>query len=237
MAETKGSRFISSAQRYLLTGVLTLIPIWITWLVFEFFLAQLSKFGMPWARALSGAVEETAPSIAQWLLEPWFQSILAVFLTLLAFYLLGWAATRVIGKRLIRVFDMVIERIPLVQTIYGSTKKLVAALQQKPDRVRRVVLIEFPSPEMKTVGFVTRVLKDHSTGQELAAVYVPTTPNPTSGYLEIVPLDKVVSTDWSIDEAMTFIISGGAIAPDELHYSADTATSAEPQDRSKKEQV
>jgi uncharacterized membrane protein len=68
------------------------------------------------------------------------------------------------------------------------------------------------------VGFVTRLLKDHRTGRELAAVYVPTTPNPTSGYLEIVPLDKVVSTDWSVDEAMTFIISGGAVAPDKVHY-------------------
>jgi len=86
-------------------------------------------------------------------------------------------------------------RIPLVQTIYGGVKKLLAALQQKPDRVQRVVLIAFPTPEMKTVGFVTRVLTDHQTGRELAAVYVPTTPNPTSGYLEIVPLDKVTSTD------------------------------------------
>jgi uncharacterized membrane protein len=81
-----------------------------------------------------------------------------------------------------------------------------------------VVLIEFPSPEMKTVGFVTRTMVDTNTGQELAAVYVPTTPNPTSGYLEIVPIEKLVSTSWSIDEAMSFIISGGAVAPDSVPY-------------------
>ena len=92
-------------------------------------------------------------------------------------------------------------------------------MQKKPDKVQRVVLIPFPTPEMKTVGFVTRVLQDKDTGLELAAVYVPTTPNPTSGYLEIVPLSHVISTDWTIDEAMTFVISGGAVAPDKINYS------------------
>jgi uncharacterized membrane protein len=81
-----------------------------------------------------------------------------------------------------------------------------------------VVLIEFPSKDMKTVGFVTRILTDDNTGRQLAAVYVPTTPNPTSGYLEIVPVENLISTNWTIDEAMTFIVSGGAIAPHNINY-------------------
>ena len=118
-----------------------------------------------------------------------------------------------------------IHRIPLVQTVYGAIKKFISVLQTKPDNVQRVVLIEFPSPQMKTVGFVTRVLTDQRTGKQLAAVYVPTTPNPTSGYLEIVPLENLVATDWSMDEAMTFIISGGAVAPDHIQYDkADAST-------------
>ena len=72
---------------------------------------------------------------------------------------------------------------------------------------------------MKTVGFVTKILTDKHTGQKLAAVYVPTTPNPTSGYLEIVPLENLISTNWSMDDAMTFIVSGGAVAPDDMYYS------------------
>ncbi len=75
------------------------------------------------------------------------------------------------------------------------------------------MLIDFPSPGMKTVGLVMRVIEHPATGEPMAAVYVPTTPNPTSGYLELVPLDRVEETDWSLDEAMTFIISGGAVAP------------------------
>jgi uncharacterized membrane protein len=123
------------------------------------------------------------------------------------------------------VFDWLMEQIPLVQTIYGATKKLLAALQQKPDQVQRVVLIEFPSPAMKTVGLVTRLLTDEATGKALAAVYVPTTPNPTSGYLEIVPVEKLISTDWTLDEAMTFIISGGAVGPARVHYGQSAVSS------------
>jgi uncharacterized membrane protein len=137
---------------------------------------------------------------------------------LLALYLLGWITTLVIGKRLLSLVDWFINRIPLAQTIYGGVQKLLNVLQQKPDRIQRVVLIPFPSPEMRTVGFVTRVFKDSLTGQDLAAVYVPTTPNPTSGYVEILPLDKVISTDWTLDEAMTFVISGGAVVPDKIYY-------------------
>jgi uncharacterized membrane protein len=72
---------------------------------------------------------------------------------------------------------------------------------------------------MKCVGFVTRIVREQGTGRELAAVYVPTTPNPTSGYLEIVPVESLTPTDWTVDEAMTFIISGGAVSPDTMPFS------------------
>ena len=95
-----------------------------------------------------------------------------------------------------------------------STAALGAALAQTG---KRVVLIDFPSPELKSIGFVTRVFRD-ANGTELAAVYVPTTPNPTGGYLEIVPLDRLVATDWSVDQAMAFILSAGAVGPDPLPF-------------------
>lgn len=218
MATPVKPSFFGKAQRYLLTGVLTVIPLWVTYVVFEFFLRNLSKIGLPWARALSRRIEQSWPQVANWILADWFQNILAVLLTVLALYLLGWIATRVIGRRIIDLFELIIHRIPLVQAVYGSIKKFISVLQTKPDEVQRVVLIAFPSPEMKTVGFVTRVLTDEQTGKQLAAVYVPTTPNPTSGYIEIVPLENLVATDWSMDEAMTFIISGGAVAPEHIRY-------------------
>jgi uncharacterized membrane protein len=82
-----------------------------------------------------------------------------------------------------------------------------------------VVLVDFPRRGMKVVGFVTRVMIEEGSGREMAAVYIPTTPNPTGGYLEVVPLDELTPTDWTMDQAMAFIISGGAVAPDTLPAS------------------
>lgn len=226
--EKPSGHWVSRIQRYILAGILTVIPLWVTWLVFTLIIKQLSGIGTPWVMALSRVLERYAPRLAEMLLQPWFEQFLAIVLTIATLYVLGWAATRVVGVRLIGFFDDLMHRIPLVQTIYGGTKKMLAALQQKPGKVQRVVLIDFPSPEMKAVGFVTRVLTDKDTGQELAAVYVPTTPNPTSGYLEIVPLERVISTDWTVDQAMSFVISGGAIAPDAINYAKSAAEPVSP---------
>lgn len=222
------NRAHAHVRRNLITGVLIMIPLWITWLVFSFLFNQLSRFGRPWVRGLSHALESLSPTMAEWLLTPWFQSLLAVSITLLLLYLLGWITTRVVGRHLLALLESFIERIPLVQVVYGGAKKLIAALQQKPEQVQRVVLIEFPTPEMRAIGFVTQLLTDQKTGRKLAAVYVPTTPNPTSGYIEIVPLERVVNTDWSLDEAMSFIISGGTISPGGINYSNEGTTASPP---------
>ena len=117
-----------------------------------------------------------------------------------------------------RWVEALVQRIPLANIIYSSARKLLDILQTKPDGTQRVVLIDFPHSQMKSVGFVTRVIREQGTGRELAAVYVPTTPNPTSGYLEIVPVEKITPTDWTVDQAMSFIISGGAVAPDTIPF-------------------
>jgi uncharacterized membrane protein len=203
-------------KRYLITGLLTFLPLWVTWLVFKFVLGLLAGIGAPLVGALFGALSLVAPRTAASLNVEWITFILALLITLGALYLLGWLASRVIGQRLLSMFDALLQRIPLVQTIYGGTKKLMTVLQNKPGGVQRVVLVDFPRQGMKVVGFVTRVMIEEGTGREMATVYIPTTPNPTSGYLEVVPVDELTPTDWTMDQAMAFIISGGAVAPETL---------------------
>mgnify|MGYP001025596662 FL=1 len=215
-------------KRYLLTGLLTFIPLWVTWLVFKFVLGLLAGIGTPLVAAFLAATGRASPALGEALNRGWLLFVLALVLTLLALYLLGWLANRVIGQRLLEAFDGLLARIPLVQTIYGGTKKLMAVLQQKPSGVQRVVLIDFPRQGMKVVGFVTRVMIEEGTGREMAAVYIPTTPNPTGGYLEVVPVDELTPTDWTMDQAMAFIISGGAVAPDTLPASPATLTQRQP---------
>ncbi len=206
-------------QRYVITGILTIVPLWITWLVFDFFFSYIMLVWKPWVEVFTQAIQQNHLHISSWLLAPWFQTVIASVFTLVALYLLGWAASRVIGRRILALFDRLINHIPVAQTIYGSVKKLISALRQKPDSLNRVVLIAFPSPEMRTVGFVTHVFKDSNDGTELAAVYVPTTPNPTSGYMEIVATDKLIETDWTMDEAMTFVLTAGSVAPKNISLS------------------
>ena len=210
-------------KRYLITGLLAFIPVWITWVVFKFVFTLLAGVGAPLVTGIIGLIGLGAPHAAQALHRDWVVSILAFILTLVALYLLGWLSTRVIGRRMLGRVDRLLERLPLVHTIYGGVKKLMTLMRNKPGGTQRVVLIDFPHKEMKSVGFVTRILREQGTGRELAAVYVPTTPNPTSGYLEVVPVEKLTPTDWSVDQAMSFIISGGAVAPDSIPFSAPSA--------------
>ncbi len=197
-------------QRYFLVGLLTVAPLGVTWLAFEFLVTLLVRAGAPWVPAASAAVRPFSGEIADWLLAPGFQSLVAVVLVIGGLIGLGWMASRVFGRRLLEAMEALIRRLPLVDAVYGSTRRLLSALSERPQGLQRVVLIPFPSSDMKVVGQVTRTLKDRDTGRTLAAVYVPTSPNPTSGYVEIVPLEHVVETDWSIDEAMRFVVTGGA---------------------------
>lgn len=205
-------------QRYLITGLLTLLPLWLTWVVFKFVLGLLSGISAPGISALATGLATAFPNALGWLDADWVQFVIAIVATVVLIYAVGFAANRVFGQKLLALFERVIARIPLAQTIYGGTKKLLDMVATRPEGAQRVVLVDFPHREMKAVGLVTRTLRDEATGREYAAVYVPTTPNPTSGYLEVVPVDRLTPTDWSLDQAMAFIISGGAIAPERIRF-------------------
>lgn len=205
-------------RRNVLAGFLAVIPILISLWVLQIVLNFLIAAGRPFVAALARSVRPTSPEFADLLLAEWFQSLLAILVALLGLYILGALTKAVLGRRLLGLVDAIMARIPFVQTIHGATRQLISALQQGPPGAQRVVLIEFPSPEMRAVGLVTRTFRAADTGQDLAAVYVPTTPNPTSGYLEIVPVERLVWLDWSTNEAMQFIISGGTVAPDHIAY-------------------
>ncbi|MEN1995954.1 MULTISPECIES: DUF502 domain-containing protein [Stenotrophomonas] len=208
-----------SVQRLFLTGLLTLLPIWLTWVVVKFVFVLLSGISSPLVVPLSEQIAASFPHYLGWIKVEWMQDIIALAATLLVILSVGVLSRRVIGQRLLRWFGAVIKRIPLASIIYDSAKKLLDMLQTEPGSTQRVVLIDFPHRDMKSVGLVTRVMKEEGSGRELAAVYVPTTPNPTSGYLEIVPVELLTPTDWTVDQAMSFIISGGAVAPETMPFT------------------
>jgi len=213
------SPFHANFQGNLLAGLLTVAPLIAVWLVFDFFLNVLSGAGHPLAVELTDFLNAHVPGLTPIFASVTVRWLIAVLVALLSLYSIGAIASRVVGQRLIRVFERIITRIPLVETIYTAAKKLVEVLRQKPDGAQRVVLIEFPHPGMMTLAFVMRVFQDSRTGEDLVTVFVPSSPNPTTGYLEIVPLAKVVPTDIPTDQAMAMILSGGAVAPEKLSIS------------------
>lgn len=205
----------------LIAGVLTIIPILVVWVVLSFVFEVLFRVGAPMERALMDAVRRVAPSAEPILTNQLFEWFVAVIAALLLIYAIGAAASHVVGDRLIALFERLIDRIPGVQTVYSASKKLIAVLRQKPGGgAARIVLFDFPYPGVKVIGLVMRTITDSNTGEEIAIVYVPTTPNPTSGYLELVPVKNLVSTDMTMEEAMTMIVSGGAITPDNFSITS-----------------
>ncbi|MFO7338818.1 MAG: DUF502 domain-containing protein [Lysobacteraceae bacterium] len=209
----------ASLQRLFLTGLLTLLPIWLTWVVIKFVFVLLSGISSPWVVPVSQRIAGSFPDALGWINALWVQNTIAMLATLLVILGVGVLARRVIGQRLLHWLEALIARVPLANVIYTSARKLLDILQTKPGSTQRVVLIDFPHRDMKSIGLVTRVLREEGTGRELAAVYVPTTPNPTSGYLEVVPVEQLTPTDWTVDQAMAFIISGGAVAPDSMPFT------------------
>ncbi|MGA7710711.1 MAG: DUF502 domain-containing protein [Rhizomicrobium sp.] len=210
------SPFHANFQGNLLAGVLTVAPLIAVWLVFDFVLNVLSDAGHPLAVELTDFLDTHMSGLTPIFASVTVRWLIAVAVALLTLYSIGAIASRVIGQRVIRIFERTITRIPLVETIYSAAKKLVEVLSQKPDGAQRVVLIEFPHPGMMTLAFVMRVFQDSQTGEELVTVFVPSSPNPTTGYLEIVPLSKVIPTDIPADQAMAMVLSGGAVAPEKL---------------------
>jgi uncharacterized membrane protein len=207
---------MQSITRNIVTGVLTIIPLGVTAWILWFVVDMLVWIGRPATFALAGALRPTAPDAAELLLAPWFQSSVALFLALLFLFLLGKTSNAVLGRRLLRSFDRLVEAVPLARTVYGATQTLIRSLGGDGSPTgNRVVLIEFPSENMRAVGIVTRIFPATDERPELAAIYVPTTP-PTSGFVELVPTSRLTWLDWTKNDAMAFIVSGGSMAPENV---------------------
>jgi uncharacterized membrane protein len=125
-------------------------------------------------------------------------------------YLTGILATNVLGKHLFRWGDELLTRIPLVKSIYSSSKQLTQVFREGKTSYRRAVFVEWPRPGVRAIGFVTAEVE--RDGQRLVVVYVPTMPNPTSGFALFFREDEVHESGMSVEDAVKFVVSGGVVA-------------------------
>ncbi len=200
-------------QNNILAGIITIGPLFATYLIFSFLLSTLAKAGRPMVRLFT----EFFPSA--WLAQPWLQSALAVLLTLALLYVVGRVTSLVIGRQAFNLFEAVLERLPFVAKVYTSVRQLIDTMMAKKETSQRVVLVDFPIPGQKSVGFLTRTLTDDATGRVLAAVLLPNAINPTSAFLQILPMDRVTETSLTMEQAMSMLMTGGAVGPETIRYS------------------
>src|SRR5450755_443785 len=147
----------------------------------------------------------------------WYWSLIALLFGVFLISIVGLLARYYIGKRLIEWLDGLMMQVPLLNKFYGAIKQVNEAFAGNKNSFKTVVLVEFPREGMYSVGFLTseqRTEVQQKTKEKVVAVFIPTTPNPTSGFLVLVPEDQVTKLDMSVPEAIKFIVSLGAISPE-----------------------
>jgi uncharacterized membrane protein len=193
-------------KRYLVAGLLVWVPLGITLWVLHFLVTTLDQ-------TLLLFPESAQPDRLLGVHVPGF----GVLLSFAILFLTGVIAANFFGARLIRMWESVLGRIPVVKSIYSSVKQVSdTLLSDSGNAFRKALLVQFPHQDSWTIAFLTGT-PAHSVAEHLSedhvSVYVPTTPNPTSGYFVIVPKSKVRELDMTVDEALKYVISMGVVAP------------------------
>ncbi|MEI8194972.1 MAG: DUF502 domain-containing protein [Phycisphaerae bacterium] len=216
-----------------LTGLITIFPLFVTIYFLNILFGLATKFSQPAATALVkflvglyaaapafGTEARAAYDAYVNYIAGWASPFLALIISAAVVYLLGILGTFVLGKRILAAGEHFIENLPLIKGIYGTTKQVIQVFRQGGggQGFQRVVLVEFPRVGTWTIGFVTNTISDASTNTPYVCVFIPMTPNPTSGFFQMFPLDQVHDTDWSVDQGIKIILSGGLLAPPELHF-------------------
>jgi uncharacterized membrane protein len=193
---------VAKLRNYFITGIVVLVPIGITLYLTKFFISVSSKL-IP---------SEINPNSYLPFLIPGLEIVLAIiFITFI-----GYLSLSFIGKKILQLFNDLLKRIPILRTIYSAMGQMAEALAPKRKSKKSVVLIEYPRKGSWAVGFATKDNKGEiskKTNQNLVNVFVPTTPNPTSGFLLMFPKDEIIYLDMSFEEASKFIVSAGTSDP------------------------
>ena len=182
------------------TGILVVVPIGVTILILVWIFVTLDNILQPVIRSIWG---RTFPGVG-------FGA------TIVLIYLAGVIASNIVGTRLIHYGESLLARVPVVRQLYAGIKQILEGFS-KPGKTgfMQVVLVEFPKEGMRAIGFITNESYDKS-GERLLNVFIPTSPNPTSGFLEIVTEDKIIRTNISVDDALKMVVSAGRVSLQEV---------------------
>ncbi|MDH5589131.1 MAG: DUF502 domain-containing protein [Gemmatimonadota bacterium] len=191
------------------SGLVVMVPVVVTLFVLRVLLGFTAGILLP----------VIDPAVEDWPILLRLGLSLAMLFALV--YVLGEVATNLLGRRVLQFGEGILLKVPFVKVVYAAAKQVVAAFQgQRSKAFKSVVFIEFPRPGMRAVAFVTGTLKKPD-GSVWNTVFVPTTPNPTTGFLQIVPREEVVATDFSVEEGVKMIMSLGVLVPERMTVLPD----------------
>tara|TARA_B100000686_G_scaffold354007_1_gene462140 strand:+ start:942 stop:1559 length:618 start_codon:yes stop_codon:yes gene_type:complete len=201
--QQKKRSFLASFRNYFIAGIVVLIPIGIT-LYLTLFLISISSKILP---------KEINPN--HYL--PYNIPGLEILISIVVITFIGWLSLSLLGKKLLSLFDTLLKRIPILRTIYSAIVQMTETFTKQNNKSQKnVVLVEYPRKGSWAVGFATKENSgqiSQKTGKQLINVFVPTTPNPTSGFLLMFPKEEVIYLDLTFEEASKFIVSAGTSNP------------------------
>ena len=194
-------------KKYFVAGLLILLPLWLTYFVFMFIFEWTSSFSMPFFHPLLKHFTDDA----SWIL--FLAKVLSFFLTLLIICFAGFLATNFIGKKILKLFENVLEKIPAIGSIYSVFKKFTSFFSNgsMSKDFQKVVFVPFPNKNTYCVAFSTG--KKVVNGKNFITVFMPTTPNPTTGFLLLIQEEDVIESEYSVEEGIQYIMSAGIISP------------------------
>ena len=193
----------------MITGFLILIPLFVTYILIAFLFNLLGNAGTPVLRSILSFLNLDD---LRWLtpLVPFINLLIALMLI----FFIGLFGTNIVGRRILATLNQVVMRLPLVSSVYGAVKQMVETLHGPNRSFQQVVLLEYPKKGVWMMGLVATRRPDTfnlTSSDTVLSVFVPTTPNPTSGFLVLVPEEEVIETDYNVEEAFKFIVSSGIV--------------------------
>jgi uncharacterized membrane protein len=201
-------RLRTSLKNYFLTGLLVILPVFITLYVIWSLIRGMD------------AILKYVP--AKYLPETYLHIYipgLGLILVIILVFVVGLLARNFVGRKIVQLGENIVDRIPLVRVLYAGVKQLLETLfLQRTDAFKRVALIEYPRRGAYVIGFITGESKgeiQNKTDKNMINVFVPTTPNPTSGFYILIPEDELIILNMSVEDAFKLIISGGIVSPNE----------------------
>ena len=189
------------------SGLVVLIPLVVTIGVIRFVFNFTSGILLPFLD----------PALATWPAAA--RAALSLAILLVVVYVLGEIAAQAVGRRVLALGEAIVLKVPFVKVVYSASKQVVGTFRgQQSQAFKSVVFVEFPHPGMRSIGFVTSRMT-REDGSDWNLVFIPTTPNPTTGFLQLVPVDRVVPADISVEEGVKLVMSLGVLTPDQWNTS------------------